>query len=340
MRKIAFILIIVSAIFSQQYRVIPNIVTKVGSAAAPFLKLETGIREIGMSGAQVASNGGISSLPYNPASIGFVEDQEMFFNKTDYLAGISHNVFGYAKKINATDIVGFHMFYLDSGEMDRRDNTGEKTGTFNVYDLAIRASYVKIFTDRLKVGFTFKYFREDIDNMYLHGVAADVGSNFDTGIYGFVLGMSVSNFGPDVRFRGEGLKNSDDPDYQYDTDVFPLPMIFRLGLQNDFIGPSGSLMQNGSHRLSFEIDGIKPIDFVVTGCLGFEYSWKEMAFARLGTHLGHDTAGVSLGFGLNYRGIQFDYALVQYADLGSTGQFGIKLNLDDSNRYGGALITK
>ena len=61
------------------------------------------------------------------------------------------------------------MFYLDSGEMDRRDNTGEKIGTFNVYDLAIRASYVKIFTDRLKVGFTFKYFREDIDELRIEG---------------------------------------------------------------------------------------------------------------------------------------------------------------------------
>ena len=57
-------------VFSQQYRILPNIVTKVGSAAAPFLKLETGIREIGMSGAQVASNGGISSLPYNSAKCG------------------------------------------------------------------------------------------------------------------------------------------------------------------------------------------------------------------------------------------------------------------------------
>ncbi len=338
MRKITFILIIVSSVFAQQYRVIPNIVTKVGSAAAPFLKLETGIKEIGMSGAQVASNGGISSLPYNPASIGFVDNQEMFFNKTNYLAGISHNVFGYAKKINPTDIFGFHMFYLDSGEMDKRDNTGEKTGTFNVYDLAIRASYVKIFTDRLKVGFTFKYFREDIDNMYLQGIAADVGSNFDTGIYGFVLGMSVSNFGPDVRFKGEGLKDSDDPDYQYDTDSFPLPMIFRLGLQNDVMGPSdSSFFKSDYHRVSFEVDGIKPIDFIVTGCIGIEYSWKEMAFARIGTHLGHDTAGMSLGLGLNYKGIQFDYALVQYSDLGSTGQFGIKLNLNP-NQYGGVFI--
>ena len=52
-----------------------------------------------------------------------------------------------------------------------------------------------------------------------------------------------------------------------------------------------------------------------------------MAFLRLGTHFEHDTQGASLGLGFNYNGISFDYALVQYGILGTTGQFGIKLEL-------------
>ena len=327
MRKTLFILIF-SIAFG--FRDIPDIVTKVGTAAAPFLKLETGIREIGMSGAQAASGSGISALPYNPASIGFVDNQEVFFNKTNYLAGISHNVFGYAKRLNSTDVVGLHVFYLDSGSMARTDFGGEQSGTFNVYDLAIRGTYAKTLTDRLNVGFTFKFFREDIDNMYLQGFAADIGSNFDTGIYGFVLGMSVTNFGPEVRFKGSGLDyfNPNFPDdYEYDTQFFPLPMTFRLGVQNRLIGgDDNSLMKSSVHRLDFAADGIKSIDYTVYGSVGFEYAWNEMAFVRCGTHLAHDTQGASFGLGFNYNDIEFDYALVQYGILGSTGQFGIKLN--------------
>tara|TARA_B100000575_G_C23141078_1_gene664038 strand:- start:477 stop:1472 length:996 start_codon:yes stop_codon:yes gene_type:complete len=331
MHKVSIILLF-TFIFSQ-FRDVPDIVTKVGTAAAPFLKLETGIREIGMAGAQAASGIGITSLPYNPAAIGFIEDKELFFNKTNYLAGISHNVFGYAQRLNSTDVAGIHVFYLDSGSMARTDYGGEQNGTFNVYDLAIRASFSKTLTDRLKVGFTAKYFREDIDNMYLQGFAADIGSNFDTGIYGFVLGMSVTNFGPEVRFKGDGLGNYDYSqgfveDYEYDTQFFPLPMTFRLGVKNRIIGNnSSSLIKSESSRLDLAFDGIKSIDYTVYGCFGLEYAWNEIAFVRAGTHLEHDTQGASLGLGFSYNGIKFDYALVQYGILGSTGQFGIKLEL-------------
>ena len=61
------------------------------------------------------------------------------------------------------------------------------------------------------------------------------------------------------------------------------------------------------------------------GTAGLEYSWNNMAFVRAGTHLGHDTAGISVGFGLNYNRINLDYAYVDYGVLNSTHQFGIGL---------------
>ena len=59
--------------------------------------------------------------------------------------------------------------------------------------------------------------------------------------------------------------------------------------------------------------------------MGLEYAWIEMAFIRLGTHLGHDTAGLSLGGGVKYKGIKLNYAFVDYDVLNVTHQFGIGL---------------
>ena len=327
MRKhITIGLVLFSLIFG--YREIPDIVTKVGTAAAPWLKIETGIRAVGMSGAHAAAGRGLSSVSYNPAALGYIDDQEIVFNKTNYLAGISHNVMGYAKRISSTDIVGFHAFYLDSGEMIRRTVENHNAGFFRVYNVALRGTYTKIFTDRLKVGFSLKYIREDIWTTYMQAVAVDIGSNFNTGVYGFILGMSVTNFGPDVRFSGPGLvaESSDEgDDYEGKTEFFPLPLTFRLGIENQLIGAnSDAILSSSAHRLTVALDGIKPLDYSVYAAIGAEYAWNELAFVRCGTHLSHDTAGFSFGLGVNYMGLKFDYALTQYGELGNTGQFGIE----------------
>ena len=48
-----------------------------------------------------------------------------------------------------------------------------------------------------------------------------------------------------------------------------------------------------------------------------------MAFARFGSHLGHDTAGVSVGGGINYKNFTIDFAWSNYDILESHTQFGL-----------------
>ena len=72
MRKTLLILLVIPALVWGQYRDIPDVVTKVATAAGSFLKLETSARAIGMGGANVASGRGVAGIPYNPSSIGFI----------------------------------------------------------------------------------------------------------------------------------------------------------------------------------------------------------------------------------------------------------------------------
>jgi len=333
-RKISIIFLVFAGfLFAEDPRNIPDIVTKVGTCAGNWLKLETGTRAIGMGGAQVAAGNGIYAAPYNPASIGFVDGSETFWSKSNYIAGITHNVLGYATQLNATDYFGFHLFYMDSGEMDvttveQPNGWGE---TFKVLGISFRGIYTKILTDRLKVGFAIKYIREQIYTTYMQSFVFDMGSNFDTGIYGVILGMSVSNFGPEVQYHGEGLEISVDPELDPDSKLsrisekFPLPLTFRLGIKNDIIGPTSEFFNIPGSRLTLAMDGINALDYTVYGTMGIEYAWKEMAFVRGGTHIGHDTAGLSLGVGVAYQGITLDYAYVNYGVLNETHQLGVGL---------------
>ena len=63
-----------------------------------------------MGGANVASGRGVSGIPYNPSSIGFIQKSEAYFSQVNYLAGIKHGVFTYGTRIGPSDYVGFHLF--------------------------------------------------------------------------------------------------------------------------------------------------------------------------------------------------------------------------------------
>jgi hypothetical protein len=323
--RILFIIIVFLGLSFSQYRDIPDVVTKVATTAGNWLKLETGARGVGMAGAMVAAGTGVSAITYNPASIGFVKGSELYYSKTNYLAGISHSSMAYGTQVTPTDFIALHLFSFNSGKMDVTnaffpDGTGEE---FDVTGLSLRGTYAKILTDRLKFGVSIKYIRETIYTTAMQTFAIDLGSNFDTGIYGIILGMSVTNFGPDVQFSGEGLEQQVADTLSVDgtlsklTDEFPIPMSFRLGIKKD-------VFNNSIHKLTVAMDGVNPVDYVVTGNIGLEYSWLETAYIRGGTHLNHDTASFTMGAGIKIGNIFVDYAYADYGILENTNQFGLR----------------
>ncbi len=320
--------------FSTAQDDIPEVVTKVATAGANWLKLETGTRAIGMGGANVAAGKGIGAVAYNPASITFVENQEGFMTQTQYVADISYNVLGYARNMSGVDFIGVHIFTLDSGPMAVTnefypDGTGEN---FNFTALCIRGTYARRLTDRLRIGATGKFIREQIYTTQMQSFAFDVGSNFDTGIYGLVLGMSVSNLGPEVQFEGEGLEVAVPDTIDVNealariTEPFSLPMTFRLGLMKElYLDSNGP--EDSDHKMVVTMDMINPIDYTLYGTMGMEYAWRDLAYVRFGSRFGHDTAKWSLGGGFMLGGDGFnvglDYAYVNYDILDYTHQFGI-----------------
>ena len=150
-----------------------------------------------------------------------------------------------------------------------------------------------------------------------------------------ILGMSITNFGPEVQYNGESLHitvpDTIDVDERVSkiTDKFPLPLVFRLGIENEVMGPNSVFIKNPVHSLRLSIDGIKPSDYDVYGGVGLEYGWQGLAFVRGGMHLNHDTAGLSLGGGLNLRlgrmALTVDYAFVDYDVLKITHQVAMGL---------------
>jgi hypothetical protein len=275
-RKLLFIFLLLTFAYSG---------AKVGTAIFRWAEIETGTRAIGMAGSQVASGNDISALPYNPASICFINKNQLFSSSSNYLAGTKHYTMAYGTKVTSSDYVGLHLFIFDSGDMPEAvaiEGQESLTGKmFKFQGLAARLSYGRQMTDRLNLGATFKVLNESVTSgdLSMTGVGFDIGSNFDTGIYGMVLGMCISNFGPEARYMGDGLDvpasdEGESQDEQKKTEYHPMPLTFRVGLQNN-------VFDNGTHKVSISADAINPLDFDLYGSFGAEYSFSNLAFLRL-----------------------------------------------------------
>ena len=170
----------------------------------------------------------------------------------------------------------YHNFGFKDGKII---STGEY---FDANDLAINLSYARKLTNKFSMGGNIKYIRQNIWHANANSIAADLGALFITPFKDIRLGASLSNYGSDMQMSGRNQKFSVDPDptnegnvefvnAAYETDKFPLPLIFRVGL-------SGEIINSDFSRLTFAIDALHPNDNVEWVNLGLEFASRDMFF--------------------------------------------------------------
>lgn len=322
---------------------IPEDVSKVATTACQFLKMEVGAKASGLGGASVAGVSDISSLYWNPAGLSKIETQSFYATYTKLYAGIQHGFVGFGTQIGASDYIGVSANYLNSGEMEvTTPRYPEGTGEFfAVSDLAVGLTYTRVLTDRLSIGVTGKFIQETIWREVARAVAFDIGSQFDTGLKGIKLGMSISNFGSSIKFDGDDLTiNIDtDPDYDGNADsearlnpeTWALPLVFRLGLACDIVGPESEIVKVQGQRLTITFDANDPMDNYLRFNLGAEYEIANTLALRGGYHINYDqasfTAGIGLKLNVNSMPLNIDYAIVNYTTLGLVNQVSIQVGI-------------
>ena len=217
------------------------------------------------------------------------------------------------------------------------EGTGER---FDAGDLALTFSYSKRLTNKFSLGGNLKYIQQKIWHSSANAVAVDIGALFITPFKDIRIGASISNFGKSLKMDGRDMIISVDPDHQnqgnvefvnalYETDDFPLPLIFRVGI-------AGELIQSPTSRLSFALDALHPNDNSESVNVGLEFAYAETFFLRGGyATLFRDVTeqGLTLGGGIYYRlgrsnmKFKIDYSYADYGRLGLIQRFTIGLRL-------------
>ncbi|RMD89764.1 MAG: hypothetical protein D6813_10130 [Calditrichaeota bacterium] len=307
--------------------------SKVGTATAQFLQIGVSARATAMGEAFVSLVDDASAAFYNPGALAIIRQRQAMFNHTTLPAGIRHFFATYVQPVSQFGTLAISFILLTTGDMPVTVAFEGPTGeTFSASESAIGLSYAKMLSNKFSVGGTVKAIFQDFAGFDERAVAFDIGTLYQTGFRQLRLGMSVTNFGPDLDF---GTQKDPSGKVVFDSQSFPLPITFRFGVSVD-------VMNRENSKLMLAGTLVQPNDNLRYETLGFEYNWNDLLFLRGGFKIDEendpDAAGDTSGFSENFSagaGIKmafkdfngrFDFSWVNQQDLNNLTRFSIILS--------------
>lgn len=321
---IAFLLFTSIMLFSQNF--VSN-VSKKGTTAATFLSISQGAKASSMGSAFTALANDQSTIYWNPAGIADLEGGGVLVERTNWIADVNYNYLAATYSMGNLGTIGFSFTASNIEDMNvttiqEPDGTGE---TFSVSDVAFSIAYAIKLTDNFSIGFNPKIISQKIWRMSSTSFAIDLGVKYVTPFDGILLGMSISNFGTQMKMNGNSALVLYDPDpnstgnngkipAQLQTDSWDLPLNFRVGI-------AYNALDTDLHKVTLVADALHPSDDYESVNVGAEYTFNDMFAVRGGyKSLFLNDSEESFTFGLGIKqlllgnlAIKVDYA---YADFG------------------------
>jgi hypothetical protein len=295
-----------------------------------------------MGGAYVASGEDATALYWNPGAFQQAGKSQFIFSQTDWLVGTKFRWFGFMMNLGEEHAVGLSITQLDYGDEEvttvtQPNGTGER---WSAQDLSIAASYSRRLTDRFSLGGSLKYIQQRIWNESANTFAFDLGLLFVTGFNGMKLGVTMTNFGGDLKLEGRDLQQRVDIDpsnsgsnktlvANLKTDPWSLPLVFKVGVAMDVV-------KNSDVKVTLAADGVRPSDNDQFLNFGGEAGWSNTVFFRGGYKVrlatsNEDQEGLSLGAGLRYlmQGLgtlDVDYAFTKFGLFGNLNTIALGIS--------------
>ena len=289
-----------------------------GTTSGELLQIPIGARAVGMGEAYTAAADDSSALAWNPAGLSFMQQKEASFMHSSLIESVNYEHMAFAAPGDNYSF-GTSLSYLGYGAIAGYDNTpianggGQPTGDLSAYSYDYTAGISAFVWDRLSLGLTGSYLREDLAGTSAGTFAANLGSMYGLASHpldgDYRLGLSVLNLGPGLKFI---------------SDSAPLPRQIKMG---------AAAMHVKELPLNLTADFTMPNDNSNYISVGSEYWFKEIIALRLGYTDSNDLGkGLRLGLGLKLREFLFDYAYGGFGDFGATHRIELSLRWGEKMR--------
>jgi hypothetical protein len=319
-----------------------QVIGRVGSTAAPFLKIGVGARALGMGEAYTTQAEDISGIYWNPAGLANISQMQVILNHYDYLADLYYDFGAFAIPVPGFGTIGAFIGYLGMPDIERTtiqfpNGTGEKV---SANSFVTGLSYARSLTDRFCIGGSGKYVRETIWHSTATGFAFDVGVFYRSFFRNIKIGMSITNFGTEMQMNGRDMLiqhdindnfegNNENIGGHLDTEKYPLPILFRVGISANL---AEDFFKFEDYDWIIAMDAVHPNDnkeYVSTGTEVTIYDKLSLRAGYRQLFLEDSEGGLTLGFGIQVNAmgseLRIDYANVDYGRLDKHNKFSLIL---------------
>lgn len=284
-----------------------------GRTSAQVLRVGISARASAMGDAFCAVSDDISALCWNPAGLSQAAQKTVSLSVIDLYQEFKIGQAGYLHPLKNDNVVAFSYCYLDSGEIPRTLATNRglyesTSGSFRATSYVITLGASDIYAERLYIGTNIRNVGESIDEYKGQGFACDVGLMYKAlRSKQLTFGGTLSNILGTVKLG---------------VDSVDMPQATTLGVSYRI---KGSII---------DIDRKQTSDGGTSYHSGIEIALMKALFIRAG-YTTLTTPGATMGFGLDVKGICFDYSVQQTEFLGyahkvtTSFKFGEKLEKED-----------
>ncbi len=301
---------------------------RVATSSGTFLKIGLDARGAALAGCYNALVEGPIATFYNPAGLLLGhQGQGLNAGLVQWPADIQISSISYARSlpgIGGRIALGFAHLGIEMDETTEfyPQGTGRTAG---YSDMLATLSVARAFTDRLNIGVTLKYLREDmasnIGGPLVHGYLVDAGTIYFVGYRNSRLAVTLVNFGPDLHPDGRFQSRVRETGVDYSS--FSPPTQFQLAFAID-------PLDNGPHRLTSTLQVLHQADNAETVRGGLEY-WYDRNYAlRSGYDFAADEMRFSAGLGvrlmLGERQGTFDYAFTEGGHLEAVHRWSLGIS--------------
>jgi len=299
--------------------------SQAGTSGATFLTLGADARAAAMGGAVAAAADDATATYWNPADLAGLHYRHATFTHAASYQSTFYDFLAYAQPIEVRagsgrerdllpdqlGTVGASFQYFNAGKIAEVDNAGAPTGgSFTPQDFAATIGWGAELARGLDAGVAVKYVSSKIEASAATG-AADFGARWRAQIPGteaaYALSVGARNVGGQLKFA---------------TAYDPLPLTFVVG---QAVKPFRSL--------TLAADVLAPRDRAPYVSLGVEWRAPMTEGLTAALRAGYDgrarssdvggTTGVTLGGGLGFQRLGFDYAWTPLGDLGDTQRLSL-----------------